>query len=84
MRIGLWIDLTNTSRFYDKYEIENFDCQYIKLQCRGHGETPSVDQAKSFINIVDTFISEHPLDIIGVHCTHGYNRTGKIKLFIPL
>ncbi|XP_072936769.1 mRNA-capping enzyme [Epargyreus clarus] len=76
MKIGLWIDLTNTTRFYDKSEVEKMDCKYVKLQCRGHGETPSMDQTREFIKIVTSFINEHPTEIIGVHCTHGFNRTG--------
>ncbi|XP_058126525.1 mRNA-capping enzyme [Anopheles ziemanni] len=76
VRIGLWIDLTNTNRFYDKHEIEDKGSQYIKLQCRGHGETPSREQAKAFIEIVEEFIEQHPVDAVGVHCTHGFNRTG--------
>lgn len=75
-KIGLWIDLTNTSRFYDKAAIEKKKCTYVKLQCRGHGECPSVDQTRSFIEIVDDFASQKPLEFIGVHCTHGFNRTG--------
>ncbi|XP_050072947.1 mRNA-capping enzyme [Anopheles maculipalpis] len=75
-RIGLWIDLTNTNRFYDKNEVIDAGCKYIKLQCRGHGETPSVQQTKAFIELVDEFIQERPIDLIGVHCTHGFNRTG--------
>lgn len=46
MKLGMWIDLTNTSRFYDKKEVEDKDCKYVKLQCRGHGETPSPEQTK--------------------------------------
>uniref|UniRef100_A0AAG5D4T1 mRNA-capping enzyme n=1 Tax=Anopheles atroparvus TaxID=41427 RepID=A0AAG5D4T1_ANOAO len=76
VRIGLWIDLTNTNRFYDKHDIEDKGSQYIKLQCRGHAETPSHEQAKAFIEIVEEFIEQHPVDAIGVHCTHGFNRTG--------
>jgi len=74
--VGLWIDLTNTTRFYDRKEVEKKGCKYVKLQCRGHGETPSIEQTKSFIEIVDEFTSNNPLDMIGVHCTHGFNRTG--------
>jgi mRNA-capping enzyme len=48
----------------------------VKVQCRGHGETPSKEQTKSFIEIVEEFTSNNPLEIIGVHCTHGFNRTG--------
>lgn len=76
LKLGLWIDLTNTSRFYDKKDIESQGCKYLKLQCRGHGECPSVEHTKLFINCVHEFISKHPLEIIGVHCTHGFNRTG--------
>ena len=52
------------------------ECRYMKLQCRGHGETPSHDQVKAFIQICTNFTQQHPLDIIAVHCTHGFNRTG--------
>lgn len=76
IKIGLWIDLTNTSRFYDKTEIEDAGCKYLKLQCRGHGETPSIDQTNLFIQLVSNFISKNPLECIAVHCTHGFNRTG--------
>lgn len=76
VKIGLWIDLTNTNRFYDRSEVEKNQCQYVKLKCRGFGETPSQEQTKSFIEIVDNFTSEHPFEIIAIHCTHGFNRTG--------
>lgn len=75
-KLGLWIDLTNTNRFYDRREVEKTNCTYLKLQCRGHGETPSKEQTQSFIELVDEFINDHPVDLIGVHCTHGFNRTG--------
>lgn len=74
--MGLWVDLTNTKRFYDRREIETKDCQYTKLKCRGHGETPSLEQTQAFVEIVDTFTMDHPLEYVGVHCTHGFNRTG--------
>ncbi|XP_017109277.2 mRNA-capping enzyme [Drosophila bipectinata] len=76
LKLGLWVDLTNTKRFYDRATVEERGTQYIKLQCRGHGETPSPEQTRSFIEIVDNFINERPFDVIAVHCTHGFNRTG--------
>lgn len=48
----------------------------MKLQCRGYGEVPSREQVHAFIELVDEFNTNHPLEIIGVHCTHGFNRTG--------
>lgn len=74
--MGLWIDLTNTTRFYDRKSIEDHDCKYLKLQCRGHNETPSVEQTHIFVEICKKFIAQNPLEIIGIHCTHGFNRTG--------
>lgn len=76
VNVGLWIDLTNTTRFYERSEVEALGCKYIKVKCRGHGEAPSIEQTRSFIEIVDEFMADHPLDAIGVHCTHGFNRTG--------
>lgn len=76
INLGLWIDLTYTNRFYDQQEVEERGCKYIKLQCRGHGETPSVEQTNTFISLVHQFIANKPLHCIAVHCTHGFNRTG--------
>lgn len=76
LKLGLWIDLTNTNRFYSKADVEAHGCKYLKLQCRGHGETPSKEQTKTFVQVCKNFIARNPLEIIGVHCTHGFNRTG--------
>ncbi|CAG0898456.1 unnamed protein product [Darwinula stevensoni] len=74
--IGLWIDLTNTTRFYNPKFLENLGIKYCKLECRGHGETPSPDQTRTFIEVCDAFIRQNPLLAVAVHCTHGFNRTG--------
>ncbi|KAG7157861.1 mRNA-capping enzyme-like, partial [Homarus americanus] len=76
VKIGLWIDLTNTSRFYDNQDIEKEGTRYLKLKCRGHGECPNQDQVNTFTDICDKFIRKNPLEIIAVHCTHGFNRSG--------
>ncbi|KAJ8934938.1 hypothetical protein NQ314_013097 [Rhamnusium bicolor] len=76
VKIGLWIDLTNTNRYYDKRVVEQEGCQYIKLKCIGHGGPPSVEKTKLFISLVHEYIIKHPFDCIAVHCTHGFNRTG--------
>lgn len=76
VKIGLWIDLTNTTRFYDKRLVEEQECKYVKLQCRGHGETPPEEAVKTFISVCKNYIAQNPLDIVAVHCTHGFNRSG--------
>ncbi|XP_038052592.1 mRNA-capping enzyme-like [Patiria miniata] len=76
VKMGLFVDLTNTNRFYNKEMAESKGAKHFKLQCRGHGECPSVEQTQAFIKVCSNFVSKNPTDIIGVHCTHGFNRTG--------
>jgi len=76
VKIGLWIDLCNTDRWYNKRDVEQLECKYVKIQCRGHGEAPSPDAVNTFVNICRKFAQQNPLQIIAVHCTHGFNRTG--------
>jgi len=74
--MGMWIDLTNTDRFYDKSLIEKEGIRYVKMPCRGHGETPNPEQVKLFVRLCHQFSDQNPDDFIGVHCTHGFNRSG--------
>lgn len=76
VRLGLVIDLTKTSRFYDKREVEKAGIKHVKMQCEGHGEAPTRQQVALFINMCDRYFSQNPGELIGVHCTHGFNRTG--------
>lgn len=76
VKMGLLVDLTNTTRFYDRNEIEKEGIKYVKLQCKGHGECPSPDATAMFIRLCEHFIEKNPTELIGVHCTHGFNRTG--------
>ncbi|XP_027032874.1 mRNA-capping enzyme isoform X1 [Tachysurus fulvidraco] len=76
VKMGLLVDLTNTTRFYDRADIEKEGIKYIKLQCKGHGECPTAETTETFIRICENFIQKNPTELIGVHCTHGFNRTG--------
>ncbi|KAK8374884.1 hypothetical protein O3P69_009724 [Scylla paramamosain] len=76
VKIGLWVDLTNTKRFYDSSLVEKEGARYVKLKCRGHGECPNQEQVNLFTDICEKFIRKSPLEIVGVHCTHGFNRSG--------
>ncbi|XP_073531794.1 mRNA-capping enzyme isoform X3 [Phyllobates terribilis] len=76
VKMGLLVDLTNTTRFYDRNDIEKEGIKYIKLQCKGHGECPSKENTETFIRLCEKFADRSPDELIGVHCTHGFNRTG--------
>lgn len=75
-KVGLWVNLAFTDRFYNKEEIEKRGVTYVKLACRGHGETPTEEQVKAFIQLCSGFFDKNPDSLIAVHCTHGFNRTG--------
>ncbi|XP_015476867.1 mRNA-capping enzyme isoform X5 [Parus major] len=76
VKMGLLVDLTNTIRFYDRNDIEKEGIKYIKLQCKGHGECPTPENTETFIRVCERFSDKNPSELIGVHCTHGFNRTG--------
>uniref|UniRef100_E1BCH4 RNA/RNP complex-1-interacting phosphatase n=1 Tax=Bos taurus TaxID=9913 RepID=E1BCH4_BOVIN len=74
--LGLIIDLTYTRRYYKPEELpENFP--YLKIYTVGH-QVPDDDTIFKFKNAVNGFLRENKDNdrLIGVHCTHGVNRTG--------
>lgn len=79
MRLGrntkYFISLTYSSRYYREEELG--DIKLISIKCRGRGETPNQEQFEMFKNKVNTILPTlQENDVIGVHCTHGFNRTG--------
>ncbi|XP_011687672.1 PREDICTED: RNA/RNP complex-1-interacting phosphatase [Wasmannia auropunctata] len=70
------VDLTNTCRYYDKKEFTNAGVRYEKIAIPGR-KIPPMDIIKKFFKVMDDFMSACGEDeLIGVHCTHGVNRTG--------
>ncbi|XP_033846281.1 RNA/RNP complex-1-interacting phosphatase [Periophthalmus magnuspinnatus] len=74
--LGFIIDLTNTTRYYTPEDIPE-SLQYVKIFTAGH-EIPSESTILSFKRAVHCFLCENADNdkLIGVHCTHGVNRTG--------
>ena len=75
-KIGMVVDLTNTDRFYNNKEIERDGCRHVKIACKGFEECPNQKTVNEFTHEVLSFINDNPQQIICVHCTHGFNRTG--------
>ncbi|XP_023305934.2 RNA/RNP complex-1-interacting phosphatase [Lucilia cuprina] len=75
--LGLIIDLTNTNRYYDPKFFEKEGVEHKKLMTPGH-DTPPNHIVKRFNKIVKDFMENNSDNdkLIGVHCTHGVNRTG--------
>lgn len=74
--LGLIIDLTFTTRYYSLADVPQ-SCSYIKILTEGH-QVPSDGAVLSFKRAVRCFLRENRDNdkLIGVHCTHGLNRTG--------
>ncbi|VDM48931.1 unnamed protein product [Toxocara canis] len=76
--IGLVIDLTATNRYYDPREWIDQGIEYAKVECMGHTAHSQEDTIRRFFEIVSDFLTHNANNdkLIGVHCTHGLNRTG--------
>ncbi|XP_031734641.1 RNA/RNP complex-1-interacting phosphatase isoform X2 [Anarrhichthys ocellatus] len=74
--LGLIVDLTFTTRYYTLQDIPE-SLLVLKIFTAGH-EVPSDDTILSFKRAVCRFLRDNAENdkLIGVHCTHGLNRTG--------
>ncbi|KAM4756374.1 RNA/RNP complex-1-interacting phosphatase isoform 2-T2 [Cyanocitta cristata] len=74
--LGLIIDLTYTRRYYGPEELPP-TLRYSKILTMGH-EIPNRRTILRFKYIVKRFLTDNKDNdkLIGVHCTHGLNRTG--------
>ncbi|XP_014240699.1 uncharacterized protein LOC106661669 isoform X1 [Cimex lectularius] len=75
--LGLIVDLTMTVKYYSHNEVVKKGVSYAKIRCPGQ-QLPNDSLVYRFFDIVDTYLEDHKNDntLIGVHCTHGVNRTG--------
>ncbi|XP_063992537.1 RNA/RNP complex-1-interacting phosphatase [Diachasmimorpha longicaudata] len=70
------IDLTNTTRYYSTNDFTTRNVGYLKIMVPGQQVPPKSCEIK-FFKAVDKFLATAKDDeVIGVHCTHGLNRTG--------
>uniref|UniRef100_A0A8D1EQV7 RNA/RNP complex-1-interacting phosphatase n=1 Tax=Sus scrofa TaxID=9823 RepID=A0A8D1EQV7_PIG len=75
-KLGLIIDLTYTRRYYKPEDLPE-TIRYLKIYTVGH-HVPDDKTIFKFKCAVDGFLKENKDNdrLIGVHCTHGLNRTG--------
>ncbi|KAK9732006.1 Dual specificity phosphatase, catalytic domain [Popillia japonica] len=79
--LKLIIDLTNAfdGRYYNSDCFVSQGILFSKIKCPGGpGQIPSQALLQKFYNVIDEFsrTNSAPDSLIGVHCTHGLNRTG--------
>lgn len=81
-KLKMIIDLTNTDdgRYYKGDDFIKHGIRVEKIKCPGGPQqVPSRSLLEQFYKLVDGFLGDpdNGLDtLIGVHCTHGLNRTG--------
>ncbi|KAI3973213.1 hypothetical protein MKW92_038666 [Papaver armeniacum] len=77
--VGLVIDLTNTTRYYQPSDWKKQGIKHVKIACKGRDSVPDPESVNSFVYEVLKFYSRRQNQsnkYILVHCTHGHNRTG--------
>ncbi|XP_043492444.1 RNA/RNP complex-1-interacting phosphatase-like [Polistes fuscatus] len=75
-RLKFIVDLTNTERYYDKTEFTRAGVKHTKISIPGK-KIPPLHCVIKFFETMDNFMAAaEEDDVIGVHCTHGINRTG--------
>ncbi|XP_075413057.1 RNA/RNP complex-1-interacting phosphatase [Tenrec ecaudatus] len=74
--LGLIIDLTYTQRYYNPKDLPE-TIPYLKIFTIGH-QVPDDNTISEFKCAVNGFLRDNKDNdkLIGVHCTHGLNRTG--------
>eukprot|EP00062_Callorhinchus_milii_P021384 gi/632978033/ref/XP_007905676.1/ PREDICTED: RNA/RNP complex-1-interacting phosphatase-like [Callorhinchus milii] len=74
--LGKIIDLTCTDRYYDPAELPEY-LHFEKIFTAGHA-VPNPETISHFKQAVSEYLqaNTHNDKLIGVHCTHGVNRTG--------
>ncbi|PAA46956.1 hypothetical protein BOX15_Mlig010689g3, partial [Macrostomum lignano] len=73
--LGLVVDLTFTTRYYNPQEFTSQGVKYEKIFVEGHN-IPDQKCISRFEAVVNQFRQESPDSVVAVHCTHGVNRTG--------
>ncbi|XP_026420265.1 mRNA-capping enzyme-like [Papaver somniferum] len=77
--VGLVIDLTNTTRYYQPSDWRKMGINHVKIACKGRDSVPDPESVNTFFYEVLKFYSRRQREsnkYILVHCTHGHNRTG--------
>ncbi|PSC72146.1 mRNA-capping enzyme isoform X1 [Micractinium conductrix] len=75
--VGMVIDLTNSSRYYNPNDWMEHGIKYIKIPCRGRGMTPPPEAVTDLCwEMYMYLLQEIPHGMALIHCTHGFNRTG--------
>ncbi|KAI6186166.1 RNA/RNP complex-1-interacting phosphatase-like protein [Aphelenchoides besseyi] len=76
--LGLVVDLTYTSKYYDPEQFTSHGILHKKIFCHGRDFEKLETSGTEFVEVLKDFFKENSNNNkwVGVHCTHGINRTG--------
>jgi len=76
--LGLIVDLTYTTKYYDPESFTDNGIEYKKIFCPGRDFNELEKLGGEFVTTLKEFFecNKHNNKWVGVHCTHGLNRTG--------
>lgn len=77
LNLGLVIDLTNTEIYYNPNDFTGQGIRYKKIRFP-RDTIPEQSILDELYDEIDGFLNSEEDSLIGVHCTHGVNRTGYI------
>ncbi|KAL5017167.1 hypothetical protein ScPMuIL_006756 [Solemya velum] len=77
-KLNMVIDLTFSTKYYNPEEFKSCSVEYTKIFTEGH-HIPNDRVVQHFFEAMSVFDhSTETNSLVGVHCTHGINRTGYI------
>lgn len=78
-QLGMVIDLTFTTKYYTALEFRDQGVRHEKIFTEGHN-VPNDDVVYRFFDTLESFFRQcqDENQVVGVHCTHGVNRTGYV------
>ncbi|ARE67303.1 SWPV2-ORF080 [Shearwaterpox virus] len=76
-QLGMIIDLSYSFRYYNPRLLPS-TIRHVKIMLKGRGKIPYIEDVLRFNSEVNRFLqfNRDNNKLIGVHCTHGLNRTG--------
>ncbi|KAH0481806.1 MAG: uncharacterized protein KVP18_003166 [Porospora cf. gigantea A] len=89
-KVGSIINLCLTTRYYDAAEIRSQKVKVFRVPVAGGGTLPTFDEILLMVRVFDSIGMCQGSESVGIHCTHGLNRTGffcaayiAVKLNLP-
>jgi len=72
--------MTNTAKYYSGEEVERLGIKYHKIMVPGQEVIPedAMDNLLKTLHETVQSVKADSGEVVGIHCTHGVNRTGYV------